>query len=232
MLPRGREIVTAALTKQLEQAVRGGTQADIAAAGAHELMRRGGNFHMIPVASGTGAELEPFTNEPLTGFDVHTSTHPGDLVRTWIYGPAWQGYWLDPGRTVVVGRSPTTAQRDLIVTASDVVATLIAEIKPGRSVREIAALGVRLRAETGSVDNATSETFPLFGHGNGLFWERPTIWVDVEQNEEHWTFWEGQTMGVETFLTHPDVGSVGIEQNIIVHADGNELLTPVPLEWW
>jgi hypothetical protein len=42
----GGQIVTAALTKQLEQAVRGGTQADIAAAGAHELLRRGGNFHM------------------------------------------------------------------------------------------------------------------------------------------------------------------------------------------
>jgi Xaa-Pro aminopeptidase len=65
----GGEIVTAALTKQLEAAVRGGTQADIAAAGAHELLRRGGNFHMIPVASGTGRDLEPFTNEPLTAFD-------------------------------------------------------------------------------------------------------------------------------------------------------------------
>lgn len=102
----GGQIVTAALTEQLERAVRGGTQADIAAAGAHELLRRGGNFHMIPVASGAGAELEPFTNEPLTGFDVKISTHPGDLVRTWIYGPAWQGYWLEPGRTSWSAGSP------------------------------------------------------------------------------------------------------------------------------
>ena len=57
--------------------MRGGTQADIAAAGAHELMRRGGNFHMIPVASGTGCGLEPFTNEPLTGFDVMDLDAPG-----------------------------------------------------------------------------------------------------------------------------------------------------------
>jgi hypothetical protein len=39
-------------------------------------------------------------------------------------------------------------------------------------------------------------------------------------------------MGVETFLSHQDVGTVGVEQNVIVRADGNELLTPVPLEWW
>jgi Xaa-Pro dipeptidase len=228
----GGEIVTAALSKQLEQAVRGGTQADIAAAGAHELLRRGGTFHMIPVASGTGTALEPFTNEPLTGFDVRISTHPGDLVRTWIYGPAWQGYWLDPGRTVVVGGKPTSAQRTLISSANGLVTRLIEEIRPGRSVREIAALGAELRAATGTVDTATSETFPLLGHGNGLFWERPTIWLDVEENEERWKFWEGQTMGVETFLSHPDVGSVGLEQNIIVQEGGNELLTPIPLEWW
>jgi Xaa-Pro aminopeptidase len=171
----GGVIVTAALTKQLEAAVRGGTQADIAAAGAHELIRRGGIFHMIPVASGTGLDLEPFTNEPLTGFDVRTPAVPGDLVRTWIYGPAWQGYWLDPGRTVVVGGKPTDAQRRLITAANDVVMRLVDEIRPGRSVRSIAELGGRLRAETGTVDNATAETFPLLGHGNGLFWNaRPS----------------------------------------------------------
>jgi len=228
----GGEIATAALTKQLEAAVRGGTQADIAAAGAHELLRRGGNFHMIPVASGTGRDLEAFTNEPLTAFDVRIAVRPGDLVRTWTYGPVWQGYWLDPGRTVVGGGKPSGTQRRWIGAANDVVMKLIEEIRPGHSVREIADLGGRLRRETGTVDDATAETFPLLGHGNGLFWERPTIWLDVKQNEERWVFWEGQTMGVETFLSHPDVGSVGVEQNIIVHEGGNELLTPVALEWW
>jgi len=99
-------------------------------------------------------------------------------------------------------------------------------------VRKVAELGARLRRETGTVDDATAETFPLLGYGNGLFGERPTIWLDAKQNEERWTFWEGQTMGVETFSSHPGVGSVGVEQNIIVHDGENELLTPVALEWW
>jgi Xaa-Pro aminopeptidase len=228
----GGKIATAALTKQLEAAVRGGTQADIAAAGAHELIRRGGTFHMIPVASGTGSDLEAFTNEPLTGSDVDIQVRPGELVRTWIYGPVWQGYWLDPGRTVVAGGKPNDQQRRWIDAANGLVMTLIDEIGPGRSVREIAERGATLRKETGTVGDATTETFPLLGHGNGLFWERPTIWLDVEQNDPRWTFWEGQTMGVEAFLSHPDVGTVGVEQNIIVHDGANELLTPVPLEWW
>jgi Xaa-Pro dipeptidase len=228
----GGEIVTAALTKQIEAAIRGGTQAEIAAAGAAELIRRGGAFHMIPLASGRGSDLDHFTNEPLTGYSSRIVARDGDLVRTWIYGPVWQGYWLDPGRTVVVGGKPSPEQRRLIEAANGIVMRLVEEIRPGRAVRDIAALGGRLRAETGTVDDATSQAFPLLGHGNGLFWERPTIWLDVGQNEEGSTFFEGQVFGVETFISAPAVGSVGMEQNIIVHEGGNELLTQTPLAWW
>lgn len=74
-----------------EQPVRGGTQADIAAAGARELLRRGGNFHMIPVASGTGRDLEPFTNEPLTGFDVRIAVQPGHVDERGSTAPPGRG---------------------------------------------------------------------------------------------------------------------------------------------
>jgi methionine aminopeptidase len=116
---------------------------------------------MIPVASGTGRDLEAFTNEPLTGFDVRIAVQQGELVRTWIYGPVWQGYWLDPGRTVVAGAKPNRDQRRWIGAANDIVTRLIEEIRPGRSVRELAELGGRLRRETGTVDDRTAETFPL-----------------------------------------------------------------------
>jgi len=33
------------------------------------------------------------------------------------------------------------------------------------------------------------------------------------------------------FLHWPDVGSAGVEQNLIVGADGNELLTTSALKW-
>lgn len=228
----GGAIVSAALTRQLEAAVRGGTQAEIAAAGASELIRRGGGIHMIPVASGTGAALGPFTNSPLTGYDPAIVARPGDLVRTWIYGPVWQGYWLDPGRTVVVGGRPTEVQRRLIAAANEVVTRLIGEIRPGLPVRELARRGRELRDATGTVEDPTSGTFPLLGHGNGLFWEPPTIWLDAEEGAGYEPLFEGQVLGIETFLSDPKVGSVGVEQNLIVRAGGNELLTTTPLEWW
>ena len=75
-------------------------------------------------------------------------------------------------------------------------------------------------------------TFPLLGHGNGLFWERPTLWLDPERVPPGETFFAGQVLGIETFLCDPEVGSAGVEQNLIVGADGNEILTTTPLEWW
>src|SRR5262245_49930905 len=228
----GGAIVSAALGRQLEAAVRGGTQAEIAAAGAAELVRRGGAFHMIPVASGVGGALAPFTNAPLTGYDVGITARPGHLVRTWIYGPVWQGYWLDPGRSVVVGGRPTPAQRRLIRAANDVVMRLVDAIRPGMPVAELARRGRELRAATGTAEDATSDTFPLLGHGNGLFWERPTIWLDAKEAAGSEPFFAGQVLGIETFLCDPEVGSVGVEQNLIVGADGNEVLTTTPLEWW
>jgi len=39
-------------------------------------------------------------------------------------------------------------------------------------------------------------------------------------------------LGVEAFLAESGVGSAGLEQNIIAHADENELLTTTPMIWW
>ena len=31
----------------------------------------------------------------------------GDMVRAWIMGPIFQGYWMDPGRSLICGNQPT-----------------------------------------------------------------------------------------------------------------------------
>jgi Xaa-Pro dipeptidase len=223
------EIASASLQVQMETAVRGGTQAEAAAAGAAELMRRGGAFHMVPVASGQRQDLDYFVAEPITGYSPSIVMRPGDLVRTWIYGPVWQGYWCDPGRTAVVGRKPSKRQRELIRAANDLGQRLIDAIHPGTTVSEVTRLGDRLRRDVGTEEDATSAMFPIYGHGVGLFWESPRLISGADQPE---VFHEGQTLGIEVFLSWSDVGSVGMEQNIIVGHDENELLTTTDLEWW
>jgi Xaa-Pro aminopeptidase len=220
--------VTAALDELMKVAVTPGrTQADAAAAGTAELMRRGGIPHMVPVSS--GPTLFRHCGDPLLGFSPDVRLEQGDLVRVWIYGPAWQGYWSDPGRTAIVGGKGTARQREIIELANGIVTRLMNEIRPGRKLVDIVRLGNQLRDEAGTEDDQPGKMWPIYGHGVGLFWEDP--WLISTLEDESLTFHEGQTYSTEVFLHWPDVGSAGVEQNFIVGADGNELLTTSPLDW-
>lgn len=227
----GGEKATAALTALMETAVKGSvTQADAAARGAAELISRGGFPHMIPVSSGSG--IYRFTGDPLTGSSSEIALRDGDMVRAWVYGPAWQGYWLDPGRTAVVGGRPTARQKELIEHGTAIIDRLIKEISPGRKVADIVRLGMQMRAATGTEDDQPGKMWPLYGHGVGLFWEHPWLLESAADSGDQDIFRQNDTLGVEVFLHWPDTGSVGIETNIIVGPAGNEVLTPVDTQWW
>lgn len=223
------EKVSAALQVLMEKVFKGGcTQAEAAAAGTAELMRRGGIPHMVPVSS--GPTLFRHCGDPLLGFSPDVVMEPGDMARIWIYGPVFQGYWSDPGRTAIVGGGGTPQQRELIQKANDIVMRLMDEIRPGRKLVEIVRLGNQLREEAGTEDDQPAKMWPIYGHGVGLFWEDP--WLIDTLDDESLTFHEGQTFSTEVFLHWPDVGSAGVEQNFIIHEGGNELLTLTPLEWF
>ena len=70
--------------------------------------------------------------------------------------------------------------------------------------------------------------FPLFGQGIGLFWERPSLRIGLETEE---VIKEGMALGIEVFLFKSGVGLAGYEENILVQADGPELLTSAPSQW-
>ncbi len=226
---RAGETVTAGLDALIEGLVQGRTEAEAAAVAASEVIRRGGNLHMIPVNHGD--RLQYWCREPLTGYS-QDAPKPGDLVRGWVYGPMYQGYWLDPGRTAVAGRRPTPAQRSLIERTIRIVEGVMAVIRPGVPVLDVARLGDRLVEEAGGEKDQAAKMFPLYGHGVGLFFEWPYLSTSslfplrVERLEEH------MVLGVEAFLAERGVGSAGFEQNIIVRADANELLTTSPTVWW
>lgn len=223
------EKVTAAMDVMVETAVKGGvTQAEVAALGTAELMRRGGVPHMVPVSS--GETLFRHCGDPLLGFSPDVMLEDGDMVRMWMYGPVFQGYWSDPGRTVIVGGKGTQRQRELIAHANDIVTRLMNEIRPGVAVGDIVKLGNELRAATDTADDQPGKMWPIYGHGVGLFWEDP--WLHEDNTADATVFHEGQTASTEVFLCWEGVGSAGVEQNFIVHEDGPELLTTTDLECW
>lgn len=220
----GGKLVSKALALMFDRLIDGATEAEAAGAAAEALMREGGNFHMIPVTH--GRYIEDWCTDPLNGY-APIAPAEGDLVRAWIYGPIWQGYWMDPGRTAVVGGRPSSDQSDLLEGAASIVDQCIAAVKPGVPALEIAELGERLRQEAGGGDDMASEMWPFFGHGVGVSWEDPLLAVENLDGTE--LLDAGMVLGVEAFLSREGVGAAGFEQNIIVTSSGAELLTSVPM---
>jgi Xaa-Pro dipeptidase len=223
----GAEIVTAGLDALFDGLLSKRTEAEAAAAAAKEVISRGGAYHMIPTSHGD--RIQYFCRNPLTGYS-RDAPQDGDLVRGWVYGPIWQGYWLDPGRTTVVGRRPTPEQRRLVEQCAGIVEALIDAVKPGMPVRDLIAIGDRMTEEAGGQKDQAGEMWPLYGHGVGQFWEQP--WLGGEILEGVDTFEENMVLGVEAFLADGGVGSAGFEQNLIVTASGAELLTTTPMLFW
>jgi Xaa-Pro aminopeptidase len=221
------ETATVALTALIEGLLAGQSEHEAAGAAAREIVRRGGHPHMIPVCHGD--RLGYFTSDPVT---AHSDTRPrqGDIVRGWVYGPMFQGYWLDPGRSTVVGLKPSNARRHLVESTADIVEKCRAMIRPGVAVRDIAALGERLTKEFGGTKDQAAEKWPLYGHGVGLFWDEPLI--SSGYPGKHTIVKENMVMSTEAFLAMAGVGAAGFEQNFIVTRDGTELLTRSPMSWW
>jgi Xaa-Pro dipeptidase len=213
-------------TAMIKGLLAGKSEAEAAADAAYEVVRNGGAIHMIPCSH--GALIEYFAANPLPGYSSSTP-QPGDMARAFVYGPMFQGYYSDPGRTVVVGAPMTAAQRELIHTCAALCETLLAAIRPGMPVLELARIGDRRIAEVGGEKDQAAEKFPLYGHGLGLFFEKPYISTLMGDPED--LFLEGMVVGVEVFLGRHGVGSAGFEQNAIITHAGAEVITTTPMLW-
>jgi Xaa-Pro aminopeptidase len=224
----GGVIVSAGLDALFENLFAGRTEAEAAAEAAKQVISRGGSYHMIPVSHGD--RIEFFCRNPLTGYSLD-APQDGDLMRGWVYGPIWQGYWLDPGRTTVRGLKPTDRQRELVERCAGIVDAVIDAIKPGVAIRDVIAVGDQKTEEAGGTKDQAGEMWPIYGHGVGQFWEQPWLGPDCLDDSVH-TFEKNMVLGVEAFLAYDGVGSAGFEQNVIVTDSGTELLTTTPMVFW
>lgn len=223
----GGAIVTNALNLLIKGLKAGKSEAEAAAEAIAEVVKRGGSFHMVPVSHGD--KIEFFCRNPLTGYSTDTPKK-GDIVRGWVYGPIYQGYWLDPGRTTVCGGKPSAAQRELIETCANLVTEVGNAIKPDAKVKDVAAIGDRITKAFGGGEDQAHQKWPLYGHGNGLFWEHP--WLASDLGDGEFVYRENMVCSSEAFLHRDGVGAAGFEQNYIVTRNGVELITPAPMLWW
>lgn len=220
-------IGAAAEAALIEALLTGASEAEAAARGAAEAIRNGGAVHMIPCSS--GELIEYFVSKPMPGYST-TPTRQGDLARAFVYGPMFEGYYADPGRTVVVGRKATADQKRLIEASGGLCEELVAALRPGLRVKDLAALGDRRLVEIGSGKDQAADKFPIYGHGVGLFFEKP--YISTLMGEDDDVFLENMVVGIETFVAFEGVGSAGFEQNVIITASGPEVTTTAPMYWF
>ena len=138
------------------------------------------------------------------------------------------GYRTCYYRTFAVG-SASRAQRDAYVRCREYMDQAIALVKPGATTADIVSLWPRAE-EFGFTDEMAA--FALqYGHGVGLsIWEKP-IFSRLVSLDHPEVLEEGMVFALETYWPAADGWSAArIEEEVVVTADGCELITKFPAE--
>ncbi|MBB5790476.1 M24 family metallopeptidase [Jiangella mangrovi] len=141
---------------------------------------------------------------------------------------SYNGYRTCYYRTFAVG-SASVAQRDAYTRCREFIDHAIAEVKPGATTADIVSLWPRAD-EFGFPDEEAA--FALqYGHGVGLsIWEKP-IFSRLVSLDHPEVLEEGMVFALETYWPASDGWSAArIEEEIVVTADGCEVITKFPAE--
>ena len=141
---------------------------------------------------------------------------------------SYMGYRTCYYRTFAVG-SANSAQRDAYTRCREYMDLAIAHVKPGATTADIVALWPRAE-EFGFPDEEAA--FALqYGHGVGLsIWEKP-IFSRLTSFDAPEVLEEGMVFALETYWPAGDgFGAARIEEEVVVTADGCEVITKFPAE--
>jgi Xaa-Pro dipeptidase len=232
----GGELVSAGLTAAMEAMIAGERECEAAARAAAAIIRGGGGFHRIDINHGRFSERY-FLSRDLYGHSTRAPSH-GDVFTVWIYGPLFEGYFMDPGRTGICGNRPTPEQQALLENCAQIVNGMVESVVPGTTARDIGRKGEELSRNVGYFDDPVPGLFPLLGHSLGA--TVPSLIIpfgDVDAGERGFKgFTEpiqaGMVLGVEAFLHRTGVGVAGFERNLIVTDSGAEILENTPMLFW
>jgi Xaa-Pro aminopeptidase len=141
---------------------------------------------------------------------------------------SYNGYRTCYYRTFAVG-SASSAQRDAYKRAREYMDRAIALVKPGATTADIVSVWPTAQ-EFGFPDEEAA--FALqYGHGVGLsIWEKP-IFSRLVSLDHPETLEEGMFFALETYWPAADGwGAARIEEELVVTADGCEVVTKFPAE--
>ena len=134
-------------------------------------------------------------------------------------GPSYDGYVSDIIREAVIGK-PTEYQQEMFDVAREACYRGIEAMKPGRPIREV------VKVVDDFMDNSKFAEVNVYRH-----WCGHSIGVGVHEypmldSSTDTELAPGMVFAIEPYIFQQNVGSLGIEENLVITEHGAELLTP------
>jgi Xaa-Pro aminopeptidase len=207
----------------LDAAVPYATEAEVASTCVAEIARAGGALYDVVLSSGPDSDsLAPSGGAAgAAGWTTRRLEH-GELLRLDAYGSVG-GYLFDLARSVVVGDQPDSEQAELIGALREAVEAGTRELRPGVRLSAVAQHCDEVLAASAHAKRHGAPAHlmdGLWGHGLGLGFEPP--WIGPDSHE---VVQEGWCLALERRAAVPGLGGAQHEDNVLVTAEGPELLT-------
>ena len=191
----------------------GMTEMDLYAEIMSEYMLMGSDS-ALPLGLRAGSERYSQGNCPPS----HRPIMKGDIILV-DGGPIYKGYYSDIIREAVIG-APTAHQQDVFDVAREACFKGIETVKPGIPVSEVC------KAVDKFLDESKYAPLNVYknwcGHSIGVgVHEYPML--DTKTDE---ILVPGMVFSIEPYIYEENVGSLGVEENILVTETGCEVLTP------
>lgn len=130
------------------------------------------------------------------------------------------GFWADVTRVKVAGEA-SRDQKDAFAAVREAQAAAVAAVRPGLPAEEVHAVATRILIEAGFEEQMVH----LTGHGLGFRYHEPVPML-MPGNRD--ALEAGHVCSVEPGLYDPRWGGIRLEDNVVVGADGCEVLSPAP----
>lgn len=207
------EINIKGIEKGLNSVYEGMTELELYRNILQEYFRLGAE-HTLPIGVRAGKERYSQSNCPPSDRPIGK----GDIILI-DGGPVYKGYYSDIIRQAVIGK-PTDYQLEMFNTARDACYVGIETVKPGIAIKEVC------KAVDDYVTNSKfAEIYAgknWCGHSIGVgVHEFPMLDIHTDTKLE-----PGMVFAIEPCLYQEGIGTLGIEENILVTENGCEILTP------
>lgn len=214
-LRKAAELADYAIEVGCKEIAEGKTELEILMAIEFEMKKKGAE----KMAFDTMVLSGPKTASP-HGTPGDRKIQKGDFIL-FDLGVVYEGYCSDITRTVAFGE-PSEKQREIYETVKKAEQTAIDLVRPGVKAKELDKAARDVITEAGYGEYFTHR----LGHGLGIsVHEFPSI---TGTNEMELV--EGMVFTIEPGIYNPDITGVRIEDDVVVTANGVEVLTKFPKE--